>query len=192
MKQISNIEGVLFQGQRVAYCNQIVVEGYNVLAEDDLVVEITIGGEGFEGFFAFFGGLLVYGGEDATGAGFDTDEAIGAHGEVAPGFFFVGLAAGEYEVGSEAVHGKGCMEAGIEVVERGLTNDQEWVCVGQAYVLVVYLISGVYGAGVFFGEVHEFTGKAEAPGEPGAVRGVYFVGHNEVIPDLYGPGCLGG
>src|SRR5689334_10823946 len=59
-------------------------------------------------------------------------------------------------------------------------------------MLVVHLVSGVYGAGIFFGEVYQFTGKAEALGEPGAVGGVHFIGHDKVIPDLYGAGCLGG
>jgi hypothetical protein len=165
-----------------------MVEGYCVLAEYDLVVEIAVGGEGFEGFFAFLGGFLVYRGEYATGAGFDAYEAVGADGELAPGLFFIGLASGKDEVGAEAVHGEGCVQAGIEVVEGFLADDEEGIGVGQTYVLVVYLIPGVYGAGVLFGEIDEFAGNVYALREPGAIGGVYFVGHDQVVPNLHGAG----
>jgi hypothetical protein len=165
-----------------------MIQRYGVLAEDDLIIEIPIGGEGFKGFFAPLGGFLVYGGKDAAGAGFNAYEAVGADGELAPGFFLIGLAAGKYEVGAEAVHGNGGIEAAIEVVEGFLADDQEGIGIGEAHVFIVYLISWVYGAGIFFGEIDESAREIQAPGKPGAISGVYFAGHDEVIPNLYGAG----
>ena len=106
----------------IACADSALGSKHQVLAEVDFIVGTTVLRQGFEGLGAAFAGVGVLGGDDAACAGFNDCAFyclfIFGSADVyrAPLIFFVGLTAGDDEVGSEAAHVEGGAGALIEGV----------------------------------------------------------------------------
>ena len=89
----------------------------HILAEQDLVVPLSESGKRFKRFGSALRRLLVDGGDNAPGTGFYAAKRYVADKKIAPAIFFKGMAAGEYEVWSESIHGKRRCEPVVEVIQ---------------------------------------------------------------------------
>src|SRR5260370_1373970 len=104
-------------------------------------------------------------------------------GEGLQGVFLVGAAAGEYDIGPEPVHREWLVQPAVQLVQRGLTDQQEGVAIGKGSDTSLGGIAGIRDPGRFIGHMYEAAVGVQCGAEPVVGFPAYKTGGTGVVPD---------
>jgi hypothetical protein len=102
------------------------------LSEEHLASDLAIRGERPQRLLPLFAALLTHGGDGAPRARLDDPETDIPDAHPPAPVLLVRDAARNDDVGPEAVYGQGAVQPGVQVVERGLGEQQKREAVGEA------------------------------------------------------------
>ena len=139
----------------------------HVPAEKNVAIAAAEGGQSARGFVAPLAGVGIDGGTGAARAGFDEREFEIAGADGAPGVFRERFGTGDHDIGTEAAHVDWLGKAAIQIVERGLVDEQERKTVGEADADTFRGVDAVDLTKRVVGLIDEATGRAEKFSEPG-------------------------
>lgn len=158
---------------------------HHILPKKDSIAKFPKGCQRFQGLSGSGGGVLISSRYSATSTWFQALERLMIDGKLYPGIFLEWLSAGKDKVGSEAVHWQGLGKAGIEIVERGLADNQVWKPIGETDMMPWGRVSAIGTSARGVGHIYKAQLLCQMVREPLVYLDGQNAGGTFVPPNFY-------